>query len=98
MHLQDALGQFQVQLRADGRSEHTRKQYQRHVRALIAWLATTAHSSEIEALVPAVIAEFLASDAATGSARGGAKKASSANAMRTSIRCLSRWATATGRF
>lgn len=92
MHLQDALGRFQVQLRADGRSEHTRKQYQRHVRALIAWLETTAHGSEIETLAPTVIAEFLASDAATGSARGGTKKASSANAMRTSIRCFCRWA------
>ena len=96
MHLQDALGQFQVQLRADGRSEHTRKQYQRHVRGLIAWLATTAHSSEIEALDPAVIAEFLASDAATASARGGAKQASSTNAMRTSIRCFARWAHESG--
>ena len=92
MHLQDALGQFQVQLRADGRSPHTRRQYERHVRALIGWLATTDHSRDVEDLSPATIAEFLASEAATGSARGGAKKASTANAMRTSIRCFARWA------
>ena len=92
MHLQDALGQFQVQLRADGRSVHTRMQYERHVRALAAWLAGGEHAADIESLTPAAIAAFLASDAATGSARGGSKKASSANAMRTSIRCFSRWA------
>ena len=50
------------------------------------------HAADIESLTPAAIAAFLASDAATGSARGGSKKASSANAMRTSIRCFSRWA------
>ena len=92
MHLQDALGQFQVQLRADGRSPHTRRQYERHVRALIGWLATTDYGRDVEDLSPATIAEFLASEAATGSARGGAKKASTANAMRTSIRCFARWA------
>ncbi|MCK5944132.1 MAG: tyrosine-type recombinase/integrase [Planctomycetes bacterium] len=96
MHLQDALGRFQVQLRADGRSEHTRKQYERHVRGLIDWLGTANQSTDIEELSPAAIAEFLASDAATGSARGGAKKASSTNAMRTSIRCFARWAHESG--
>lgn len=96
MHVQDALAAFQVQLHADGRSEHTRKQYERHVRALIAWLATTDHGTEVESLTPSVIAEFLASEAATGSAHGGTKKASSANAMRTSIRCFARWAHESG--
>ena len=96
MHLQAASGQFQVQLRADGRSEHTRKQYERHVRALIGWLAGTDHGAEVESLTPAIIAAFLASPEATSSAHGGTKKASSANAMRTSIRCFCRWAHESG--
>ena len=66
MHLQDALEQFQVQLRADGRSPHTRRQYERHVRALIGWLSTTDHGRDVEDPSPAAIAEFLASEAATG--------------------------------
>lgn len=96
MHLQDASGQFQVQLRADGRSEHTRRQYERHVRALIGWLAGTDYGTEMESLTPGVVAAFLASDAATTCAHGGTKKASSANAMRTSIRCFFRWAHESG--
>ncbi|MFO1077106.1 MAG: tyrosine-type recombinase/integrase [Planctomycetota bacterium] len=92
MHLQEALGQFQVQLRADGRSEHTRKQYQRHVAALIAWLSKSGKPSAVGTVKPATVAEFFASDEARFSARGGAKKATSANAQRTSLRCFFRWA------
>ncbi len=91
MQLQDALGQFQVQLAADGRSEHTRKQYARHVRSLIAWLADADRSTEVADLSPGVLAEFMASDTATSSARGGRRKASSANTLRSSLRNFSRW-------
>tara|TARA_R110002072_G_scaffold162687_1_gene314786 strand:+ start:7985 stop:8857 length:873 start_codon:yes stop_codon:yes gene_type:complete len=96
MHLQDALGQFQVQLRADGRSEHTRKQYERHVRAMIGWLAKVDKPTEIGTISPGVVAEFFASDDARLSARGGEKRASSANAQRTSLRCFFRWAHESG--
>jgi site-specific recombinase XerD len=96
MQLQDALRQFQVQLRADGRSEHTRNQYQRHVASLIAWLTEANRPTELEAITPAVVAEFFASDAAGTSARGGRKKATSANAQRTSLRCFFRWAHESG--
>lgn len=92
MHLQAALQAFQLQLRADGRSEHTRKQYQRHVAALIAWLAKSGRPSAVGTVKPATVAEFFASDEARLSARGGAKKATSANAQRTSLRCFFRWA------
>ena len=57
MQLQDALAAFQVQLRADGRSEHTRKQYERHARSLIAWLADTGRPTEIDTITPSVVAE-----------------------------------------
>jgi len=96
MQLQDALAAFQVQLRADGRSEHTRRQYERHARSMIAWLDHSGQPTEIGTVTPAVIAEFFASDTARLSARGGEKRASSANAQRTSIRCFLRWAHESG--
>ena len=37
MTIDDALARFLVQLEADGRSPHTTRQYQRHVRLLAAW-------------------------------------------------------------
>ncbi len=96
MQLQDALAAFQVQLRADGRSEHTRKQYERHARSMIAWLEYSGQPTEIDDVTTGVIAEFFASDTARLSARGGEKRASSANAQRTSIRCFLRWAHESG--
>jgi site-specific recombinase XerD len=91
MHLQDALGQFQVQLAADGRSEHTRAQYERHVAGLIAWLQAAGRPTTIKSVTPATVAEFFASDSARLSARGGVKRATSANAQRTSLRVFCRW-------
>ncbi|HZN38808.1 MAG TPA: tyrosine-type recombinase/integrase, partial [Planctomycetota bacterium] len=91
MQLQDALEAFQVQLAADGRSEHTCKQYRRHVRGLIAWLEQRSASLDVARLTPTIVAEFFSSDAARASVRGGAKKATSTNAQRTSLRCFLRW-------
>jgi integrase/recombinase XerC len=96
MQLQDALAAFQVQLRADGRSEHTRKQYERHARSMIDWLEDSGQPTKIDDVTPGVVAEFFASDSARLSARGGPKRASSANAQRTSIRCFLRWAHESG--
>jgi len=96
MQLQEALGQFQVQLAADGRSEHTRKQYARHGRAFATWLAERGHAPTLAHITPNIVAEFFGSDAAKMSARGGAKKATSANAQRTSLRCFFRWAHESG--
>jgi site-specific recombinase XerD len=96
MQLQDALGQFQVQLAADGRSEHTRKQYRRHVVAFIDWLTSGNRDTDITHVTPNIVAEFFGSDAARMSARGGTKRATSANAQRTSLRCFLRWAHESG--
>jgi integrase/recombinase XerC len=96
MQLQEALGQFQVQLAADGRSEHTRKQYARHGRAFATWLAERGHAPTLAHITPNIVAEFFSSDAARMSARGGTKKATSANAQRTSLRCFFRWAHESG--
>ncbi len=96
MQLQEALGQFQVQLAADGRSEHTRKQYERHVVAFIGWLSRNGRDADIASITPNVVAEFFGSDDARMSARGGTKRATSANAQRTSLRCFLRWAHESG--
>lgn len=88
MQLQAALQGFLRQLAADGRSPHTIGQYRRHGTALATWLATTGVRTEVAALTPDLLARFFASDAARNSCRGGPKKATSANAMRTSIRCF----------
>jgi integrase/recombinase XerC len=88
MHLQAALQAFLLQLQADGRSPHTIGQYRRHGTALANWLATTGAGTNVADLTPDLLARFFASDAAKTSCRGGAKKATSANAMRTSIRCF----------
>jgi site-specific recombinase XerD len=88
MHVQAALQGFLVQLEADGRSAHTRKQYQRHVVAFTRWLTGNHRETDIANLTPSTVAEFFGSDAARISARGGPKRATSTNAMRTSIRCF----------
>lgn len=96
MQLHEALASFLAQLRADGRSPHCQRQYDRHVRAMIDWLTKSGRSLDLAAVTPAIVAEFFGSDAATASARGGKKKATSANAQRTSLRCFARWAHESG--
>jgi integrase/recombinase XerC len=88
MQLQAALEAFLLQLQADGRSTHTIGQYRRHGAALAAWLAAAGASTSVADLTPGLLARFFASDAAKTSCRGGAKKAVSLNAMRTSVRCF----------
>ncbi len=88
MKLQVALQAFLLQLRADGRSEHTVRQYQRHGTSLANWLATTGAPTNVAKLTPDLLARFFGADAAKNSCRGGPKKAVSLNAMRTSIRCF----------
>jgi site-specific recombinase XerD len=88
MQLQAALQAFLLQLEADGRSVHTRSQYRRHCMALATWLATTGASTTVADLTPDLLARFFAGSAAKESCRGGPKRATSLNAMRTSIRCF----------
>jgi site-specific recombinase XerD len=84
MRVSDALAAMVVQLEADGRSVHTVKQIERHVRLFASWagdplVADVGHE---------IIARFLASDAVRQCASGGPRKASSANAIRSSVRAL----------
>ena len=86
MHVNTALQKFQIQLEADGRSTHTRQQYERHIRLMAHWLVTRRHSSEVEAVDHEDVARFLSSPQARTRPDGGQKRATSVNALRTSIR------------
>lgn len=86
MQLQDALDRFLVQLNADGRSLHTRRQYQRHVRLFARWLADEGRAPTIGDVDHETIAAFLTSPAARCRPDGSVKKATSTNALRSSLR------------
>lgn len=88
MRLQEALDRFVVQLEADGRSRHTIEQYQRHIGLLARWLAQERHSDDVDELGHERIAAFLVSSDARGSRRGGPKRATSMNALRSSLRAF----------
>ncbi len=83
-----ALDLFVGQLLADGRSPHTVGQYRRHVRALAGWLEASSRSRDLRRLSHQDIAAFFGSDTARCTSSATTKKASSLNAMRTSIRCF----------
>ena len=88
MKLQDALDRFLLQLEADGRSEHTIRQYRRHLRLLATGLAQQGHTCDVRAVDDQDLARFLTSPGATTRPDGRPKKAGSTNALRTSIRCF----------
>ena len=88
MKLQQALAMFLVQLDANGRSSHTVRQYSRHVRALDRWLHESGKNPDVANITHQVIAEFLVSPAAKCRPDGNSKMPTSANALRTSLRCF----------
>ncbi len=89
MRIEEALEKFLIQLQADGRSSHTIGQYRRHVRLLAAWAHDVGPGcDEIKRLGHEDVARFLAAPVATGRAGGGVKKATSANCLRSSLRCF----------
>lgn len=91
-----ALDLYITQLQADGRSRHTIRQCQRHIRLLGRWLADTGLSLDVSALDPATVARFLASDTARLRPDGAPKKPGAMNCLRSSVRSFFRYATASG--
>jgi site-specific recombinase XerD len=91
MQLQEALAAFDDQLRADGRSDHTIRQYARHLRAF----ARTAPPTLAE-ITPAVVAAFMNADAARNRPDGKPKRATSVNALRSTLRTFFAYAHAAG--
>ena len=88
MHVTDALDDFVIQLQADGRSTHTIRQRERHVRTFARWLQREELSTSLETLDHRVVARFLASGMARWAPSGRPKKATSVNQLRTSLRAF----------
>ena len=88
MLIDDALASFVLQLQADGRSPHTVSQYRRHVRLLARWTDDVGHSGEVEDIDHQLIARFMTAPCARVRADGRKKRATSVNALRTSLRCF----------
>lgn len=86
MQLEEALEMYEVQLQADGRSEHTINQYRRHLGLFANWLRGERRGAELESLDPPSLAGFLVSELALVAASGVPKKPSTLNALRSSLR------------
>lgn len=86
MRLRDALESYVVQLRADGRSQHTIRSYRRHVALLARWLAEEGLSDCLSDLDHATLARFLASDVARVSRSGTPRRATTMNVLRSCLR------------
>ncbi len=86
MNISSALDFYLLQLAADGRSPHTVGQYRRHIRSFATWLAQAGHSGDVGAIGHEDVARFLSTPGARTTPRGAAKRATSMNALRTSVR------------
>jgi len=96
MQIDQALEKFLNQLDADGRSIHTRAQYQRHIRLLARWVASDGRSCEVEDLDHEDLALFLTSSQARTRPDAAPKTATTMNSLRTSLRCFFGYAHAAG--
>ncbi len=96
MRISDALAKHEIQLQADGRSEHTVGQRRRHVRLFDRWITAEGLPGDIEHVDHEVIARFLASRLARTRPDGGVKRNSSMNALRSSLRAFFQYAEGAG--
>jgi integrase/recombinase XerC len=96
MQIEEALEKFVQQMRANGRSPHTTAQVTRHVSALGAWLAAEGRSDDLRDIDHVLVAEFLCSPVVREKRGGGPRRATSANGIRSSLRCFFGWAHAAG--
>lgn len=82
MEIEVALGDYLLQITADGRSPHTINQYRRHISLFASWLG----ERELEEVGHRDIARFLTSDVVQLRADGRPRKATSSNTIRSSLR------------
>jgi len=92
MLLSEVLAAYVIQQTANGRSIHTQRQIARHGRLLVQSLG----DPQVERVRHEAVAAFFASDAVTRTADGSPRRASSANALRSSVRGLFAFAHAAG--
>lgn len=93
MLISDALERYEVQLRADGRSEHTVDQVRRHIRMLDTWFGGDRH---VEDIGHEDLAAFFTSDAVRLRLDGKPRKPTTTNALRSSIRTFLSFVNAAG--
>jgi integrase/recombinase XerC len=86
MKIEEALSKFIVQLEADGRSGHTIRQYERHIRLFGHWTRDAGLCGDVSKISHENIARFLSSPQARTRRDGGVKKATSVNALRSSLK------------
>jgi len=92
MQLSEVLAAYVIQQTANGRAVPTIKQIARHGRMIVSAL----NDPPIARVKHEVVAAFFASDAVTRTADGSPRRASSANALRSSVRGLFAFAHAAG--
>jgi len=88
MRVLSVLARYQTQLVADGRSVFWRDQVRRHVALLDRWLTSHRRSRDVRTIGHEDLAAFLGSREATMRLDGRAKKQTSNNALRTSMRAF----------
>jgi site-specific recombinase XerC len=92
MKISEAVGQYLLQLEADGRSHHTIRQARRHTALLVRFLG----EREIAEVTHQHVAQFLVSAMAMRTTDGREKKPTSANAVRSAVRTFFGFAHAAG--
>lgn len=92
MHISEATSAYITHLQGDGRSVHPVKQAARFLRKL----ATELHDPEIASVRHEDLAAFFASAAVTKRADGATRRANSANALRSVVRCFFSFAHSAG--
>ncbi len=93
MKLSTAIRRFDCQLRADGKSLHTRQVYLRDLRLLASWLRRDV---KISTITPAKLARFLTSRIFTHTASGKPKATISINRSKSALRSFFRFLTNAG--
>ncbi len=91
MDITELLERFLAHIERQGRSAHTIAQRRRHVLTFADWAREVRQSGDVSELSEDDVARFLTSPRARTSARGGEKKASSVNCVRTSVRAFLRY-------
>ena len=86
MTITDAIERFVTQLEADGRAESTIAQRHRHVALLARWWADVRPCAPVSHITHEDVAAFLSSPVARHAAGGGARKESTLNIVRASLR------------
>lgn len=96
MHISELIESYRAQQVGDGRSAHTTAQTARHGRLLVRWLGEQGHDGDVATIDHRTIAAFLGSKVVRETEDGAPRRPSSANAIRSSLRCMFGYAHAVG--